>query len=1343
MVTTVAEWFYREHMTGHKLLSLEDLLEVEGASGKTIGYLGYVEAKVEFRKDTAGMYQVQHVPILVVPNTRSNMKSPLLVGTNVITRCKRKCEKRFGHAFAEKLQMNDAWRMAYQSTVNEPRKVATVLTSESLCLSPGDAACIRSKVDVKYDLAMTEPIANAQVWVESQIVDLRHSRGVVEVEVQNRSQQVVTISSGTAICTLEEVAEVKGLKAPRTEAEEEVPGVSLKDVQLSEGETERVRGMLRRWHSIFAKNDLDLGITDAVSHRIPLEDDTPIKQRHHRIPPAMYEEVRKHLEEMKGFGAIRPSKSAWASPAVLVKKKDGSLRFCIDFRKLNSRTPADAYPLPRIEETLEAMRGSRWFSSLDLKSGFWQVPVAEEDRHKTAFTVGNLGFWEWNRMPMGLRNSGATFQRLMEQCLEGLQPNKCLVYLDDVVVHSQTFEEHLDRLSEVFERLQAYGLKLKPSKCHLFKQRLAYLGHVVSAEGVETDPEKIAALANWKVPSNPSELQTFLGFVGYYRRYVEGFSKIVKPLYVLLQGHVQKKRSKVKKAAWQWTTECQEAFDSVREKLMSPPILAYPDYGLPFTLHTDASTEGLGAALYQKQGDRERPIAYASRKLSRSEKNYPAHKLEFLALKWAVTEKFRDHLYGREFTVKTDNNPLSYVLSTAKLDATGHRWLAALASYNFRVLYRPGRSNADADGLSRRTGKDAEYSEIPTESVSAVFQMNEPEAEGQPGCHPLIASLAMDVEVVPVLLDEAGGLMVRDWRREQQEDEPIRRVLELKASGRRPSETQRRAEQQEVREYLREWSKMVVQEGVLYRRRQNMGREQLQLALPQRYWEVALKGLHEEAGHPSKDRMLDLLRDRCYWPSMAISVEEWVNGCGRFTRRKTPTNAPSAGLVPIKTTHAMEMVCIDYLTLEQSRGGYDNILVITDHYTKYAQAIPTKNQTAKTTARVLFDHFIVHYGFPSRLHSDQGRNFESAVIKNMCRVAGIRKSRTTPYHPMGNGACERFNRMLLNMLGTLTNEQKADWKAHIAPLVHAYNATKHETTKFSPFFLMFGREPRLPVDAQLGLPVREEAVQGEELRQQLQRAYDIVARSMNKAAARNKTKYDRRVRGAVLRIGDRVLVRLMGLKGKQKLADHWAEEVHRVVQHQNPEIPVYKVRGQTSGRIRVLHRNMLLPVGDLRDALPQPIGEQQQREEAPRRDNQEESDVSQEESSEEEILIQARLAPSQPGSDREEPELNPLAQPWFPEHQMEDEHAEQELEAEENQLEEEQTERRPTEEATPAHPDSEEECDMPRRSARTRRQPERYGAPIPGGVNINSVQAQSGCRQPTQRYYTRMETTFW
>jgi len=699
-----------------------------------------------------------------------------------------------------------------------------------------------------------------------------------------------------------------------------------------------------------------------------------------------------------------------------------------------------------------------------MKSSYYQVELEENHKQYTAFSVGSLGLFEFNRMPFGLTNSPATYQRLMEECFDSLNHKECVIFLDDIVVFSKTFEEHIERLNNVMSKIKESGMLLSRTKCHFCLPKANYLGHVISEQGVETDPKKTEKIRTWPRPRNVDELRKFLGFSGYYRRFVQNYSKIADSLYKLLGGIQNRRKRKgpklkvINKVPWKWENEQEVAFEKLKQLLISPPILGYADYSLPFELHTDASKLGLGAVLYQEQNGVKRVISYASRSLKCSETNYPAHKLEFLALKWAVTEKFHEYLYGSKFTVLTDNNPLTYVTTTAKLDAAGHRWIATLSAYDFDIKYRAGSQNIDADSLSRLGDRDANCKEISTPIIQAM-------------CHaiqiPFSHTLSMNLSLLSDE-DEQPDIVAntRLWRQRQNEDPNISTFFKYVTRKEKPK--YKDVTSLEGRALLNEFKKLVVRCGVLYRQIQTEEGNVFQLVLPVKYRELALRGAHNDVSHPGRDRTMSILKERCYWPKMSNQIEDWVQKCDRCLKRKSPINT-RAPLVSIKTTEPLELVCMDFLTLEMSKGGFQYILVITDNFTKYALAIPTKNMTTKTTAASFFNQFVVHYGFPKRIHSDQGPNFVSKIIQELCELSGMNQSHTSPYHAMGNGLCERLNRTLLNMLGTLETADKIDWKSHISPLVHAYNCTRHESTGFSPYYLMFGRKPRIGLDIALAL----------------------------------------------------------------------------------------------------------------------------------------------------------------------------------------------------------------------------------------------------------------------------------
>ena len=623
----------------------------------------------------------------------------------------------------------------------------------------------------------------------------------------------------------------------------------------------------------------------------------------------------------------------------------------------------------------------------------------------------------------------------MEECLGDYNMTICVIYLDDLIIFSDTFEEHLRRLDVVLTRLKKCNLKLSPEKCFFIQDKVPFLGHIVSENGVETDPSKIDKIRNWPTPTNADELRSFLAFCGYYRRFIKDFSKITRPLADLLPPKTSKKNS-AKTKPWTWTENEQHVFEHLKEILTHPPILAYPDFIKPFELHTYASGKGLGAVLYQGDGKLKRVVAYASRALNKAERNYSAYKLEFLALKWAVTEKFSDYLAVNHFTVLTDNNPLTYVLTTAKLDATGQRWASALGEFDFDIQYRSGLNNADADGMSRFPHErvhelESEIVEMKNDVVKAICSNTDTNS--------LIETICTHINIIDAT-DDMGQTMaqieLREIKKQQRLDNVIERWRIAVIDRRIPSKNLTKKDII-MRKQFRHFT---MKRGILYRTIKDEGETVEQLVLPKCYRNDVLKGLHNDIDHPGRDRTISLLRERFFWPGMTKDAEEWIENCDRCVRRKCGSDI-RAPLVNVDTSYPLELVCMDYLTLEPSKGGICNILVITDHFTKFAMAIPTKIQTAKTTADAFYNNFILHYGIPTRIHSDQGANFESNILKELCHLTNMEKSRTPIYHPQGNAEPERFNRTLLGMLGTLENEQKTDWKKYINSLVYAYNCT--------------------------------------------------------------------------------------------------------------------------------------------------------------------------------------------------------------------------------------------------------------------------------------------------------------
>ncbi|KAK7906944.1 hypothetical protein WMY93_015556 [Mugilogobius chulae] len=715
-------------------------------------------------------------------------------------------------------------------------------------------------------------------------------------------------------------------------------------------------------------------------------------------------------------------------------------------------------------------------------------------------------------MPQGVTNAPSTFQRLMERCMGDMNLKEALVFIDDLIVFAPTLEEHEQRLMKVLHRLKEFGLKLSVEKCVFFQTSVRYLGHVVSSKGVETDPEKIATLTTWPVPKNLKELRSFLGFAGYYRRFVQGYSSVARPLNDLTSGYPpSRRRSKQMTSqhylnpkepfADRWTPACQQAFEELIQKLTTAPVLAFADPSKPYILHTDASSTGLGAVLYQEHDGHNRVVAYASRGLSRSESRYSAHKLEFLALKWAVTEKFSDYLYGSDFTVVTDSNPLTYLLTSAKLDATSYRWLSALSTFTFKIVYRSGKLNADADGLSRRPHEEHSEDARSQKERERILRFTEQHLEN-PAC------ISIDQHSVQAVCDRQLVYSSPD----KDQITAFVQALSISADSLPDSFV-----------------------------------NDLQFSSP------TMPTL-SDAEIAAKQR--------------ADPVIQHV--LAQLERGDTPP--PSV---------REQLPDLPLLLRELQRLELHNDVLVRRRNVN----VPTPNQRAKTVAKALWDNFLIHYGIPERLHSDQGPDFESHTIKELCQMAGIHKIHTTPYHPRGNPV-ERFNRTLLNMLGTLQEQDKTHWKDFVKPLVHAYNCTRNDVTGYSPYELMFGRQPRLPVDLAFGLPVSEKQSTShlqyiENLKAHLEESYKIATKNAEKVMGRNKSRFDKKVTASELSVGDRVLVRNVKVRGKHKLADRWEPDVY-VIEKKAGTLPVYTVKPEGKDHpIRTLHRDLLLPCGFL------------------------------------------------------------------------------------------------------------------------------------------------------------------
>jgi hypothetical protein len=885
-----------------------------------------------------------------------------------------------------------------------------------------------------------------------------------------------------------------------------------------------------------------LGTALGVEHHI-LTDPTqhPLRQPPRRRNPHQETTEQTEINKMLTAGIIRDSSSPWASPAILIRKPDGSWRFCVDYRRLNAVTISDSYALPRIDEILDRLGGKTVFSTLDMQAGYWQIPMAAADAAKTAFH-GPHGLYEFVRMAFGLKNAPATFQRTMDFLLAGLINDMCWVYLDDIIVASTSFDQHLKDLDTVFDRLRSANLTLKLTKCHFALPSLKFLGHIVSADGVGVDPTKVSALAQMPTPANVTDVRSFIGGASYFRRFILGFAAIAQPLTDLTKADVP----------FVWSPTCQNAFDTLRSKLMTAPVLAHPNWTQPFTLATDASYAGLGACLTQHIDGQERVILYWSRKLSKEEANYGVTMLEAAAVISAL-KALRPYLLGKRFRLLTDHIALRTWLTKHNLDGQLARWALILQEFDCTIEHRKGTLHGNADMLSRLPA-DCDQRDEATFTASAVTTRSHthtattapPASLPQPGTATTATpqAVATPTQSTDGPTFDAAPLWPMDTidlGTAQMEDAWCRQLIDYLRDGVVPRTAA------DAKALMATASSFALHDNVLYYQPVPTDITSRRLAIPLRHRAELLTCLHDDptAGHQGVDRTLAWTATRFYWPSLRPDVTEYCKSCLSCQARNRPTTAPAGQLEPIVTSRPLELVGIDLLTnLPRTSSGNLHVLVLTDHFTKHVQLYALPNMEARTIAAQLL-HFTLSFGPPVRLISDRGANFLSGIITAFRVFFGIGHTPTTAYHQQANGLTERFNGTMVKMLTHYVNDQHDDWDTYLSSVASAYNNSVHASTGFAPYHLLFGRPPILPIDRVLPAPIPgPSSVRDyqDQLHASFTKIHDLAKQHLTVAQAEQTKYYNQHHRPVNFNVGDSVAlytpVTPVGLS--RKLLGHWS-----------------------------------------------------------------------------------------------------------------------------------------------------------------------------------------------------------
>ena len=941
----------------------------------------------------------------------------------------------------------------------------------------------------------------------------------IPIQLANCGDEPVVIRKGTFLGQLHEVTEIptdvkvqlggEEPDKPPSYTEEELQALietlKIRELDIGQQNIDNLIQLIRRYATVFARNSQEVGHVRLMKVGIDVQGHPPIRVKPYRVSPTERNIIKAEVEKMLQAGIIEPSTSEWASPVVLVPKPDGSVRFAIDFRKLNEVTRKEVYPMPNIQDYLDVLRGNEYFTIADGQQAYFGLPMDENSMPLTAF-ICHLGQYQFLKMPFGLCNAPAIYQRLMSSVLQGMLWEECLVYLDDICLMSATVEEHLQRLEKLFQRLMSTGILLKPSKCHLLQRSIKLLGHIIDRDGTRPIGAKVQAIYDFPVNSRPS-LHTFLGMTGYYSTYCKNYAEISIPLRKLLHG----------KGPFTMEPEHEIAVLQLKEMLVAEPVLAHPDWDLPFEIHCDASNYAIGVVLCQVIDGKERVIGYYSRLLRDAEKRYDTTQKECLAVVWAV-KKLRPYLYGRPFIVKTDHASLKWLLNLKDHNGRLMRWALLLQDYDYVIVHRAGKANGNADALSRLI----QLSCLETQSAEPEVGTLQVDKPNERVVSSMVSALLrsqtrrqaqqLNKDIVEKSLQHQGGEMEKEGSRaspieleseqksqqssQVQETYPIRQKPGILLTG---SEEESDALYDKIagtirKEQLKDPNLQKIMSNFSRENRQDFitanqvhyrlknrllhlvktkqtvrgAKEQQELLMVPKTLEQEIIRLHHDhptAGHFGAYKTLKRLQQAYTWNGMATMVEEYVKRCVPC-QRNNHKELSQAVPKPVIPAGPFDIVSLDCLRLPNSIHGNAYVLVMIDYFTKYAHAyVLDGNPSTANTMRALVK-FLGQHALVRTFRCDQGSEFTNTCFREACHQLGIHLQDIPTEHHRANGLVERFNRTLQNSLCKVMDEtvQMSLWEEYVEWVTLAYNTSFHAAIQDTPFFMVYGRHAVLPGD---------------------------------------------------------------------------------------------------------------------------------------------------------------------------------------------------------------------------------------------------------------------------------------